>query len=268
LNFKYCSFCANKINSEDLYCRFCGHKQKEASPEENTAANSSAPALVKVKVPEGYPPEEGTYLRGNDYSPVAVAIILCTPPEEIAPSLEILVRTGIEAGAALSGTIQTENIGLEKMICNLVANPNIRYLIVGGVESPGHSTGNAILALKNHGVDDKRKIIGTLAPTPYLFNISLPAIERFREQLSIIDLINEGDPAIYKAAVRACLQEKPTDFRGQKLWDYGAFSKKPICEKISWKVRHPWYAPRNENEMQALERAQKLMESIKAKQGK
>ena len=32
--------------------------------------------MLKVKPPEDYPPEEGRYLRGNDFSPVAVAIIL------------------------------------------------------------------------------------------------------------------------------------------------------------------------------------------------
>jgi tetrahydromethanopterin S-methyltransferase subunit A len=58
----------------------------------------------------------------------------------IPPEIEILVRTGIESGAALSGTIQTENIGFEKVVCNIVANPNIRYMIVGGPESEGHLT--------------------------------------------------------------------------------------------------------------------------------
>ena len=28
--------------------------------------------MLKVKPPDGYPPEEGRYVRGNDYSPVAV----------------------------------------------------------------------------------------------------------------------------------------------------------------------------------------------------
>lgn len=53
-------------------------------------------------------------------------------------SIEQLVRAGIESGAALSGTLQTENVGLEKVICNVIANPNIRYIVVCGPESPGH----------------------------------------------------------------------------------------------------------------------------------
>lgn len=40
--------------------------------------------------------------------------------------------TLIEVGAALSGTLHTANIGIEKVICNILANPNIRHLISEG----------------------------------------------------------------------------------------------------------------------------------------
>src|SRR5512136_92059 len=110
--------------------------------------------IKKVPLPENYPPEEGCYLRGNDFSPVAVCVILHRIREETPPELTQLVRTAVESGAALAGTLQTENIGLEKVICNIVANSNIRYLLLCGPESPGHSTGDAIVALFEHGVDD------------------------------------------------------------------------------------------------------------------
>ena len=104
--------------------------------------------MKKVAPVKGYPPEEGCYLRGNDYSPVAVVVILRWEREKTPPSIEQLVRVAVESGAALAGTLQTENIGLEKVICNLVANPNIRFLVVCGPETPGHLVGDAILALK------------------------------------------------------------------------------------------------------------------------
>jgi tetrahydromethanopterin S-methyltransferase subunit A len=77
------------------------------------------------------------------------------------PQLIQLVRPGIEAGAALSGTVQTPNIGLEKIICNCISNPNIRYLVLTGPESEGHLTGDALKALFSNGVDNKKRIIGT-----------------------------------------------------------------------------------------------------------
>jgi len=71
--------------------------------------------MRKVPPHPEYPPEEGRYLRGNDYSPAAVIIILTYDAEAIPPEIEKLVRAGVEAGAALSGTLQTANIGIEKV---------------------------------------------------------------------------------------------------------------------------------------------------------
>ena len=67
--------------------------------------------MLKVVPHPDYPSEDGRFVRGNDASPVAVAIILNHDADKIPPEIESLVRTGIESGAALSGTIQTENKG-------------------------------------------------------------------------------------------------------------------------------------------------------------
>ena len=211
----------------------------------------------------GYPPEEGCYLRGNDYSPVAVAVILRWIREQTPPDIENLVRVGVESGAALSGTLQTENVGLEKVICNIVANSNIRYLIVCGPESPGHLVGDCIRALYENGIDENRRIIGTKAPAPYLFNIPKHWVDRFIEQTELIDLVNEGTPETIKDAVWSCYQEKPTGFRNYELFDIGAYEEEPICGKITWKITNPAYAPKNEREQDALEKMQKLIKNLR-----
>jgi len=148
-----------------------------------------------------YPPEEGRYVRGNDFSPVAVAIVLNCEAGKIPLDLERLVRAGIESGAALSGTVQTENIGFEKIVCNVVANPDIRYLVLGGPESAGHLTGEALKALFRNGVDEKRRIMGTGASHPFLFNLPMEFIERFRSQVTLVDLQFEGNPDVIRQAV-------------------------------------------------------------------
>jgi tetrahydromethanopterin S-methyltransferase subunit A len=211
----------------------------------------------------GYPPEEGCYLRGNDYSPVAVVVILKWRREELPQSIEQLVRTGLESGAALAGTLQTENVGLEKVICNIVANPNIRYLIVCGPESPGHSVGDCIRALYENGIDENRRIIGTKAPAPYLFNIPEHWVDRFIKQTKLIDLVNEGTPETIKDAVWSCYQEKPTGFRNYELFDIGAYQEEPICGKITWKITNPAYIPKNEREQDALEKTQELIKNLR-----
>lgn len=221
--------------------------------------------MLKVNPHPDYPPEEGRYVRGNDFSPVAIAIILNCDADKIPSDLEKLVRAGIESGAVLSGTVQTENIGFEKIVCNIVANPNIRHLIVGGPESEGHLTGEALKALIINGVDEKKRIIGTNAPHPFLFNLPMELIERFRKQISLIDLQFEGDPDIVRKAVWSCYQESPIEFRGYSLYDPGAYPEPPLSGKITWRVTQPWVQTMDEKEREAVRKAKELMERLGAR---
>jgi tetrahydromethanopterin S-methyltransferase subunit A len=219
--------------------------------------------ITKVEPSPGYPPEEGCYLRGNDYSPVAVAVILRWMREETPPEIENLVRVSVESGAALAGTLQTENIGIEKIICNIVSNPNIRYLIVCGPESPGHLVGDTLVALANNGLDDRKRIIASQAPTPYLFNVLPEFVQRFRQQITLIDLINEGSPEVIRQAVRSCYQEKPTSFRQHELYDSGAYPAEPLSGTITWKVTQPSMEPKSDEERTQREKIQTVMNRIK-----
>ena len=222
-------------------------------------------SMLKVKPHPDYPPETGRYLRGNDASPVAVAIILCSDADKIPLEIEALVRAGIESGAALAGTVQTENIGFEKIICNIVANPNIRYLIVGGPESEGHLTGEAMKALVRHGVDRKMRIKNTSSPHPFLYNLPLEFIDRFREQLSLIDLQFEGNPDVIRKAVWSCYQEEPVEFKNYLLDDPGAYSDSPMSGKITMKVTQPWLELPDITEREAVKKAKALIAKLKAK---
>jgi tetrahydromethanopterin S-methyltransferase subunit A len=219
--------------------------------------------MLKVNPHPDYPPEDGRYLRGNDFSPVAVAIILNRDEDKIPPEIENLIRAGIESGAALSGSVQTENIGFEKIVCNIVANPNIRYLILGGPESEGHLTGEALKALIHHGVDEKKRILETDAPHPFLFNLPGAMIERFRKQLVLIDLQFEGDPGLIRQAVWSCYQENPVTFRNYSLYDPGAYPEPPLHGKITWRVTQPWAEVTDEKEREGKKRAYALMEQLK-----
>lgn len=195
--------------------------------------------MLKVKPPAEYPPEEGRYLRGNDYSPVAVVVLLNAAYEKIPPEVESLVRVAVETGAALAGTLQTANIGLEKIVANVVANPNIRYMVLCGREVEGHKAGDALVALIKNGVNTRRIIMGTNAPTAYLFNIPFKAIERFRKQVMLINLMNVVDTDRVKKAVWSCYQDKPTKFMDNTLYDLGAYPEPPICCKITWRITKP-----------------------------
>ena len=219
--------------------------------------------IRKTEPAVGYPPEEGCYLRGNDYSPVAVVVILRWSREETPADVERLVRVAIESGAAMAGTLQTENIGIEKIICNIVSNPNIRYLVVCGPESPGHLVGETLLALAKNGLDERRRIIGTEAPTPYLFNIPPEFVQRFRDQIALMDLINEGSSEVIRQAVRSCYQEKPTSFRQYELYDPGAYPAEPLGGKITWRITDPSSTPKSNEERAQRDKIVSLIDRIK-----
>ena len=216
-----------------------------------------SPGVRKVKPPPEYPPEEGHYLRGNDYSPAAVAVLLHTFYDKTPEYLQRMAGAAIEAGAALAGMLQTENVGIEKVICHIVANPNIRYLIVCGVESCGHQPRQALSSLMRDGVDERRNIIGAEGPTPYLYNIPLESIERFRKQVTLIDLIEENgafiatDPEQLGQAIRSFYHESCTQFMALRLRDPGAYLGPAICSKLTWRISKPWTVT-TETEAKAL----------------
>jgi len=131
---------------------------------------------------KNWPPVEGRYILGNKKSPIAI----CTNAtvEGIKVDLEKV---------AIIGKCVTENIGIEKIIQNIVSNPDIRYLILCGKPSKGHFVAQAIESLIKSGVDKEKRIIGAKGNMPHLKNIAGELIDRFRKQITPINLIGEID---------------------------------------------------------------------------
>lgn len=223
---------------------------------------AESPSSHKVRPHAEYPAEEGRYLRGNDFSPVAVVVVLNTDEDKIPPDIEAMVPAGVESGAALSGTVQTPNIGFEKLIWNVVGNPNIRFLVLAGPESEGHRTGEALKAFFANGLDEKSRVIGTEAANAVLYNVPREVVERFLDQVTLVDCQFQDIPTL-RAAIRACYQEEPTEFRGQILCDPGAYPAEPIGGRLTWRVTQPWAMPKDEKEAAAKERSLALIERLR-----
>jgi tetrahydromethanopterin S-methyltransferase subunit A len=92
-------------------------------------------------------------------------------------------------GLSIVGKTHTENIGIEKIIKNLLFVPSIKYLIICGNES-GHYSGDTLKALFQNGVDMNMRVIGTKAKRPILINITSNEVETFRKQVKIVDMID------------------------------------------------------------------------------
>lgn len=136
----------------------------------------------QVSMDQGYldswPPVRGEYRLGDPRASVAVVT---------------LASTFYPRGAAISGPCKTENLGLEKIVANVISNSNIRVLILCGKESKGHLPGNTLLALHKNGIDEKGRIIGSKGAIPFIQNLSHEAIERFNRQMELVDRIGLED---------------------------------------------------------------------------
>ena len=164
--------------------------------------------MVEKKSPaEGWPVVNGDYIVGDPESPVA-ATTLASHIEDVP----------VEAGAAIAGPCKTENLGIEKMIANLISNPNIRFLILCGSEVQGHITGQSIKALHANGVDpESGRIINATGAIPYIENMPDEAIERFQKQLEIVNLIDVEDADAIKAKVKECIEKDPGAFEEEAM---------------------------------------------------
>ena len=133
-----------------------------------------------------WPPLRGDYQVGDPRSAVAVVTL--------ASSLFI-------KGCAIFGQCVTENLGLEKIVANVISNCNIRFLIVCGLESKGHLPGNTLLALHKNGIDPQGRIVGSKGAIPFIQNLPPEAISRFQEQVELIDCIGLADVEEIEALV-------------------------------------------------------------------
>jgi len=164
--------------------------------------------LAEKKSPaEGWPVINGDYVVGDPESPVAAAT-LASHIEQIP----------VDAGAAIAGPCKTENLGIEKMMANLISNPNIRFLVLCGSEVQGHITGQSIEALHANGVDpEKRKIVDATGAIPFIENIPDEGIERFQQQLEIVSIIDTEDAAAIQSKIKECIEKDPGAFEEEAM---------------------------------------------------
>ncbi len=158
-----------------------------------------------VEMREGWPPLPGSYRIHRYSAPIAV----CTLTDE---RLAISVAAQGDPGLAIVGTLQTENLGIERLVQNILANPNIRFLILCGPDSRraiGHLPGQSLLALVRSGVDERGWIAGAPGKRPVLRNISPEAVEHFRRTVEVADLIGQDQTSAVLDAVKDCAGRNP-----------------------------------------------------------
>ncbi|MCX6693485.1 MAG: tetrahydromethanopterin S-methyltransferase subunit A [Methanomicrobiales archaeon] len=158
----------------------------------------------------GWPIARGDFLAGDANSPVAVVTMGSHLDEK-----------GIcDGGAAVCGSCKTENLGLEKVIANIISNPNIRFMLCCGTEVKGHLSGQTMIALHKNGVKDGR-VVGAEGAIPFIENLSGDAIKRFQEQIEVVNIMESEDLATIKAKINEL-----------KARDPGAFGADPMVVEV------------------------------------
>ncbi len=165
-------------------CKYC------IPPEAMTMLTAKYPKLASatlsscdIKIDTGsWPPVEGEYTVLDTSAPVAVTTLSSVKLEEK------LVKAG-PSGLCIVGKTETENIGIDKIVKNVISNPSIAYLILAGKDTAGHQSGKTLLALWENGVDKNMRIRGSEGRRPILKNVSPSDVDTFRKQISMDDQI-------------------------------------------------------------------------------
>ena len=167
--------------------------------------------MAEKKSPaSGWPIAKGDFHSGDANSAVAVVTMGSHLDEQ-----------GIcDGGAALCGSCKTENLGLEKVIANIISNPNIRFVLLCGTEVKGHLSGQTLVALHKGGVKEGR-VVGAEGAIPFIENLNDAAIKRFQEQVEFVNIMESEDVGAIKAKIN--------ELKGR---DPGAFAAEPMIIEV------------------------------------
>ena len=113
---------------------------------------------------------------------------------------------------AIYGQLKTENIGIEKIVANVISNPHIRYIAICGKDIRGHYPGKTLIALYKNGIDKNCKIINAPGAIPYIENLDKEAIKRFCNQIKIVDLIGITDKYTVDNKIDKYILKSPKPF--------------------------------------------------------
>ena len=169
-------------------CKYC------IPPEAMTMLTTKYPSLAsstlsscEIKISENsWPPVEGEYTVLDKSASVAVSTLASVKLEEKLAKLK-------PAGLCIVGKTETENIGIDKIVKNIVSNPAINFLILTGKDTEGHQSGKTLLALHENGVDKDMRVIGSKGRRPILKNVTHSDINSFRKQVQVRDMIGCED---------------------------------------------------------------------------
>ena len=159
----------------------------------------------------GWPPLPGDYKVVRYGAPVAVCAL--NSPE----LMKTLTETKPD-GLSIVGTMHTENLGIERVIRNTLANPNLRFLVICGTDTQqavGHLPGQSLESLFQNGLDERGRIVGAKGKRPVLKNVTREEVQAFLAQVEPVSMIGEENPATVTEQIIACATRDPGTYPSQ-----------------------------------------------------
>lgn len=158
-----------------------------------------------VQIREGWPPLSGNYHVLKYGAPVAICTL---NSHELSRS----IYSNKPEGVSIVGTLETENLGVERIIWNTISNPHIRFLIVCGTDSEnrlGHLSGQSLISLFRNGVDQNGRIRGARGKNPFLKNIPSEGVLFFTRNVKLVEMVNVTEVDKILEVCKDLLKEDP-----------------------------------------------------------
>jgi len=182
-------------------------------------------ASTKAKK-KSWPYVPGTYFVHDADAPVAVTTLGSVKFAEELAEEEL-------HGTCIIGKVETENVGIEKIIRNIISNPAIRFLLMVGKEPPKHLTGETFLQLFDNGIDPQsRRIIGSPGMRPVLPTVTDDELQRFTDQVQLINMIGCTDVAEIKAAIHDLRSRNPGFYEGEPVDVAAEMEEVPVVYEV------------------------------------
>jgi tetrahydromethanopterin S-methyltransferase subunit A len=157
-----------------------------------------------------WPVVDGSYRVGDPTAPIAVCAL--TSDELIGPLAH-------SPGVAIAGEVQTANLGIERIILNVTANPAIRFLLLCGKDSRLFRPGQTLGALFDNGIDREGRIVGAQGYEPVVRNLPREQVDVFRQQVELVDWIGEQDLTTLQERISGLAARNPGRFEAH--WSGG-----------------------------------------------
>ncbi len=107
------------------------------------------------------------------------------------------------------GPLETENLGIERMLTTVLRSPRIRWLVICGEEARGRYQGQALVALFTQGIEADGLIRGARSRRARLRGLTAAQAEIARRQVRLRDLLSVQDVNRIAAVVTECLADDP-----------------------------------------------------------